>query len=306
MLLVAPASGNPGQASTSAPPDRGHVAMRKPQRWTSLGLSGGGAIFTPSISPVDPNLMLLNCDMSGVYRSTDGGKHWELIHYRQLTSSTSVRPAWHPTDSDVAFAAGGWRGPLKVTRDRGQTWSEMPSGPTVVSAIGIDPGRPELMLVAGRRGICRSTDGGKSWRDVGAVRGRLLGFHFDQTSPSGKRTCFAATDRGVFRSDDGGTTWRDVGAGLGSEPILSFAGGSNQASKTCVLYCSVESREVSGHSLRTLPFLLLATQFPNHLPSSFSASPLSGCSPVRRQPFFRDSSVGLIRVNSRVNSGLIG
>ena len=54
--------------------------------WTSLGLGGGGAMFTPAISPVDPNLILLNCDMSGSYRSTDGGESWELIHYRQLTS----------------------------------------------------------------------------------------------------------------------------------------------------------------------------------------------------------------------------
>ena len=246
LVLVVPTMGRPDQATTPAQLNHDPVAMRTPQSWESLGLSGGGAMFTPSISPVDPKLMLLNCDMSGVYRSNDGGKRWELIHYRQLTGSTSVRPVWHPTDSNVAFAAGSRRGPLRVTRDQGKTWSEVPGSPSAISAIGIDPGRPELMLVGGRRNIFRSTDGGKSWRDVGADRGRLLGFHFDQTSPAGKRTCFAATDQGIFRSDDGGATWRDVGDGLGSEPILSFAGGSNRESQICVLYCSVASREVNG------------------------------------------------------------
>ena len=86
-------------------------------------------MYTPAISPADPKLILLSCDMSGAYRSTDGGKNWELIHYRQLTSSTSVRPVWHPTDPDVAFAGGGRRGPLKMTRDNGQTWSDVPGGP---------------------------------------------------------------------------------------------------------------------------------------------------------------------------------
>jgi hypothetical protein len=36
-------------------------------------------MFTPAISPADPNLVLVNCDMSGAYRSTDGGQNWEMI-----------------------------------------------------------------------------------------------------------------------------------------------------------------------------------------------------------------------------------
>jgi len=42
--------------------------------WKSVGLSGGGAMFTPSISPHDPNLIFINCDMSCGFRSTDGGR----------------------------------------------------------------------------------------------------------------------------------------------------------------------------------------------------------------------------------------
>src|SRR5215469_11042577 len=72
--------------------------------WTPLGLGGGGAMYMPAISPADPRLMLLGCDMSGSYRSTDGGRNWEMIHYRQLTGTTSVRPIWHPGDPEVAFA----------------------------------------------------------------------------------------------------------------------------------------------------------------------------------------------------------
>ncbi len=132
-----------------------------------------------------------------------------------------------------------------MTRDKGQTGAS-PGSPSGVSAIGIDPGHPELMLVGGRRGISRSTDAGKTWKEVGAVRGRLLGFHFDQSSPIPSRTCFAATDQAFLRSDDGGASWHDVATGFGSAPILAFAGGSNKKTKTCVLYCSVENREVAG------------------------------------------------------------
>jgi hypothetical protein len=32
--------------------------------WEPLGLSGGGGMFSPAISPADPNLMMLKCDKS--------------------------------------------------------------------------------------------------------------------------------------------------------------------------------------------------------------------------------------------------
>jgi hypothetical protein len=199
--------------------------------WTSLGLGGGGAMYTPAISPVDLNLILLNCDMSGGYRSIDGGKSWELIHYRQLTGSTRVRPAWHPADPEVAFSASGWEGTLKVTRDRGRTWSHVPEFTGGVSAIALDPGDPQSLLIADRRGIWRSRDGGSRWQKSGAIPGRVLGFHFDQTSPVENRTCVAATERGILRSDDGGATWRALEARIGSGPILSFSGGSKRRAR---------------------------------------------------------------------------
>jgi photosystem II stability/assembly factor-like uncharacterized protein len=246
LMLAVPAVGNADQGPAPSRRDREQVATENLPSWTSLGLGGGGAMFSPSISPVDPNLILLSCDMSGIYRSTDGGKNWDLIHYRQLASSTRVRPVWHSADPNIAFAAGGEGGTLKMTRDKGRTWSPVPACPSAVSAIGIDPGRPQLMLVGSRRGIFRSTDAGKNWEQVGEVRGRLLGFHFDQTSAIHSRTCIAATDQIILRSDDGGARWREVAAGFGSGPILAFAGGSNDKSNSCVLYCSVERRVVGG------------------------------------------------------------
>jgi photosystem II stability/assembly factor-like uncharacterized protein len=206
-------------------------------------LGGGGATFTPAISPADPGRILLSCDMSGVYRSEDGGKNWEMIHYRQLSQATSVRPQWHPTDRNIAFAAGGSAVQLKKTADGGKSWRDVQGGPNGVSAIGIDPGRPELMLAGGRGYVSRSIDGGKSWVTADAIRGRALGFHFDQTSSLQSRLVFAATDRTIFRSDDSGATWREVGVPVESAPILSFAAGTDKKSGTCILYCSVGSSD---------------------------------------------------------------
>ena len=97
----------------------------------------------------------------------------------------------------------------------------------------------ELVLVnCDMSGVYRSTDGGKNWTEVGTGRGRVLGFHFDQTSPAGKRTCFAATGEGLFRSDDDGVTWRDLTCGLDRpHPLLCRRLTQGERRLRFVLFC---------------------------------------------------------------------
>ena len=89
-------------------------------KWQPVGLSGGGGMFSPAISAADPNLMMLNCDMSAAYISVDGGRNWRMIHHAQLKSDTRCRPAFHPTDRSTIYASSGGR--LRVSRDLGQTF----------------------------------------------------------------------------------------------------------------------------------------------------------------------------------------
>ena len=89
--------------------------------WQPIGISGGGAMFTPAISPADPNLMMLNCDMSAAYISEDGGRNWRMIGHAQLHSDTACRPAFHPADPNIIYASSGGR--LKISRDRGKTFA---------------------------------------------------------------------------------------------------------------------------------------------------------------------------------------
>ncbi|MGO9202944.1 MAG: hypothetical protein ACLQM8_20690 [Limisphaerales bacterium] len=63
LLLSLPRLCKGGEVPTPAAPGK-EIARRT--RWTCVSLSGGGGMFTPAISPADPNLVLVNCDMSGV------------------------------------------------------------------------------------------------------------------------------------------------------------------------------------------------------------------------------------------------
>ncbi len=219
---------------------------RLPSGWESLGLSGGGAMFVPAISPLDPKLMMINCDMSAAYVSQDGGRSWKMIHYSQLRSNTSCRPAFHPVDPRVIVAASGWEG-LKISRDKGDHWellAKLPGGPQ--GEIAIDRGNPSFMLAGAGDAVCRSVDGGKTWTRCEGQRGAALAFHIDQTSPPAQRVCFAGTREGVWRSDDGGATWAEKTGGLPSKKLLAFAGGSSAKEKSVMIYCSLPSREEGG------------------------------------------------------------
>jgi photosystem II stability/assembly factor-like uncharacterized protein len=211
--------------------------------WEPIGLSGGGAMFTPAISPVDPRLIMVNCDMSCVFISRDGGLSWQMIHHSQLRGNTRCRPCFHPTDPNVIYAAGGYPGNLRISRDQGRTWSPVGNIPGALEGeIAIDPDQPARMLAGANGRVWRSNDSGTTWGRVDGPQGKTLGFHFDRTSPADRRICFAATENGVWRSDDGTATWADVSAGLPWRGLRAFAGGSNRQSGTAILYCAIPSR----------------------------------------------------------------
>lgn len=203
--------------------------------WQPVGLSGGGGMFTPAISPHEPGLILINCDMSGSYRSDDGGRSWSLIPWHQLTGCPFCAPAFHPAKPEVVFAAHSYAATLRVSRDRGQSWSPVGTGlPGDLRAIAIDPQHPERMIVGGKHGIFRSLDAGGSWTKVFEPGPEREPTHvaFDRApAPADRRIVLVASRHSMHRSDDGGTTWRDV------TPALS--GGASERIASIVAFASV-------------------------------------------------------------------
>jgi len=221
----------------------------EPGAWETLGLGGGGGMFSPAISPHDGDLMFVSCDMGGLYRTTDGGRSWRMVNFRQLAGNTQCAPAFHPVDVNVVYAADRPRG-LCVSRDKGVTWTpvtkEPPWGRSPVTALGVGPGDGPLLLVGADDAAYVSADGGRSWRRGDGPEGRMLGFHVTGEAGEPGALILAVSDRGVWRSEDGGESWAPKTAGLPWTDIRSFTAGTDPKTGETVLFVTIPSKAVAG------------------------------------------------------------
>src|SRR5438270_13749864 len=90
-----------------------------PVKAEPVGPGGGGSMFWPAVSPRDPRLMFVSCDMNGFYRSADGGHTWTMLDGRLLraTYNPSSHVWFHPRDPKTlyvcAYAQG--QGTLRIS-----------------------------------------------------------------------------------------------------------------------------------------------------------------------------------------------
>src|SRR6266508_1905778 len=153
-------------------------------RWRCIGPFRAGRTVGAAGVAGQPNVFYIGVNNGGVWKTTDYGLTWGPIFDDQPTGSIG----------DLAVA---------------------PSDPNIIY-VGSGEGlqRPDLST---GDGIYKSTDGGKTWRNVGLGGAQQIGsVIIDPKDPN--RVFVAALghpygpneERGVYRSTDGGATWRSV------------------------------------------------------------------------------------------------
>jgi BNR/Asp-box repeat len=184
----------------------------KRERWAVSGPHfAGWEVYHVKGSPADPDRLYASqsSGWSGqvIQRSDDGGVTWEPVGNKFAYDGVPGTHQWYD----------GTPHPWEFER----VWHLEPSleDPDTVYA-GVEDA-----------GLFRSTDGGRQWQELPALRGHKSGpswqpgaggmcLHTIILDPATPGRMFAAISAaGAFRSDDAGQTWRPINHGLHSEGI---------------------------------------------------------------------------------------
>lgn len=170
--------------AASVPPSQLTGALQ----WRSVGPYTGGRATTVVGVPGEPNLF---------YMATAGGGVWETDNYGQ---------SWKPlTEKYFKPDTQGSVGALAVA----------PSNPKIIYA-GSGDSAPRNTVTPGA-GMYKSTDGGKTWTNIGLNNTRMI--NWIVVDPNNPDVVYVASlghlfapsqDGGVYKTTDGGQNWKKV------------------------------------------------------------------------------------------------
>ena len=155
------------------------------------------------VNPADPQRLVLGTH-TGLYSSSDGGRHWRFDSLAGDDAMNLVRPA-----SDTVWLAG--HEVFKKSVDGGTTWADVRSSglPGLdIHGFAVDPGNPRRLYAAiAGHGLYRSTNGGSSFSSVSSeVGGNVMALAI----LPGKRILAGDMQQGLVASGDGGASWTEI------------------------------------------------------------------------------------------------
>ena len=186
--------------------------------WTSQPQMRGQSVRALSAAPSDPKILVAGT-LDGVYRSTDGGGHWQSISKGANDVHEIASLAIDPVDPNTIYA-GTWHLPWKTT-DGGVTWKNIKQGiieDSDVFSILVDPKRPNVVYLSACSGIYKSEDGGGKFVKAPGIPTSARRTRVLTQDPNHLDTVFAGTTEGLYRSGEAGKLWAQT---TGSDVIVN-------------------------------------------------------------------------------------
>lgn len=251
-------------------------------RYRMIGPLRGGRVTTVTGVPTQPRTFYMGSTGGGVWKTTDAGATWNNVSDGFLSVASMGAIDVAQSDPNIVFAGTGsskirsnvsiGRGIYKST-DAGKTWTFAGLRDVgQIATVRIHPTDPNLIYVASignpfvpnkERGVYRSNDGGKSWKQV-LFLSDDLGAADLELQPGKPNVLFAcmwhgqrkpwtivsgAHEGGIYKSTDGGDTWKKLAGGLpgaGETDLFGRANVAIPAAKPDRVYALIEAKPGAG------------------------------------------------------------
>jgi photosystem II stability/assembly factor-like uncharacterized protein len=198
--------------------------------WTHLGLFDSQMIAQIDVDPRDPNRLFVavlghpygpNAER-GVFRSTDGGKTFQKVLYKdEYTSANDVRI--DASDPNTVYAAlwiqqqsyieggafGGAGGGIFKSTDGGTTWKQLTDGlPGIIQAnIALSPSDPKVLYATVAGGAPAAAPSTAPAAAAGGSGGAAGAAPAAQAGRGGRGGGAGGGGVGLYKSVDGGDHW---------------------------------------------------------------------------------------------------
>src|SRR5499433_3478746 len=218
-----------------------YKSMDAGKTWVHAGLDETGRIGRIIVHPTNPDIAFA-CAIGrstgpqqerGVFRTTDGGQHWERVLFVDentgcsglsmdaKNSRTLFAGTWQVEMHPWSMLGGGAGSGLYVSRDGGTKWTKIeapglprsPLGKIDVAVAPTDSNRVYALIQTNDQGsVWRSDDGGSSWRVVNWSRELIgrAGYYIHLAVSPANADEILVSNSSFFQSVDGGQTFRSV------------------------------------------------------------------------------------------------
>lgn len=209
-----------------------------------------GRICDVAVFEKQPRIMYVASASGGLWKTVNNGTTWTPVFEREATVALGA-VAVSQQNPDIVWVGGGeanarnsvsWGDGVYKSTDGGKTWANMGLRDSQhIGRIVIHPTNSDIVYVAAlghlwgpnrERGLYRTRDGGKTWRQVKFIN-EDTGFVDLVMDPSDLKTLYAAAYQvrrdafsggnpavqygpggGLYRTTDGGDTWKRMTNGL--------------------------------------------------------------------------------------------
>ena len=134
-----------------------------PLHWWSRGAGGGGAFFSPSLSPLDQGTLYISTDMGTVFHSANGGALWDSYAFGNLQGGRLARMQF-TSDPAVLYVLDGrvdyvtyLGGAIFKSVNGGSSWFRLTGDPCFTNdatrkKLRADPTRADHLVLGHDRG----------------------------------------------------------------------------------------------------------------------------------------------------------